>query len=58
MEMLLSHLQHDIDKLSEAVAAKQAEIAILRAGLANLCGALEQEPEPPRDPEAERPPHY
>ena len=58
IEMLLSHLQHDIDKLNEAFMTQDAEIDELKRSLARLEAAVVQIPQPPDDPLDERPPHY
>jgi uncharacterized coiled-coil protein SlyX len=58
IEMLLSHLQHDIDKLHEALISQQSQIDGLRRLLARWEASLEELPLPPTDPAADRPPHY
>ena len=58
IEMLLSHLQHDIDKLNEALIFQQSEIDGLRRSLARIEAAVDELPLPPTDPTHDRPPHY
>jgi len=58
IEVLLSHLQHDVDKLNDALISQQAEIGGLKHSLAKLESAVDQIPQPPRSPLDERPPHY
>jgi uncharacterized coiled-coil protein SlyX len=58
LELLLSHLQYDVDKLNAALISQQAQIDELRQSLSKVQGVLEHLPETPRDLEQERPPHY
>ena len=58
VEMLLSHLQHDVDKLNEALIAQQSQIEDLEQKIVKLTSIVETLPEEPRDPAEERPPHY
>lgn len=60
VELLLTHLQHDLDQLSQVVFRQQAELDALRKELTTLdsrVGTLTEGPET-RDPQAEKPPHY
>ena len=58
LELLLSHLQYDVDKLNEALIGQQSQIDALRQMLSKMETLIEHLPEPPRDLEQERPPHY
>ncbi|MGD9855731.1 MAG: SlyX family protein [Planctomycetaceae bacterium] len=58
IEVLLSHLQHDIDKLNDALISQQAEIVDLKRSLLKLESTVDQFPPPLQDPLDERPPHY
>ena len=58
IETLLSHLQHDVDKLNEALISQQTEINGLSRSLHKLESAVDQIPQPPENPLDERPPHY
>jgi uncharacterized coiled-coil protein SlyX len=58
VESLLSHLQHDIDKLNDALIDQQRQVDELRTLVLKLESAVEQFPDSPRDPREERPPHY
>ncbi len=58
IETLLSHLQHDVDKLNEALISRQTEISELNRQLTKLTSAVDQIPQPPDNPLDERPPHY
>jgi uncharacterized coiled-coil protein SlyX len=58
LELLLSHLQYDVDKLNEVLISQQAQIDALRQSLAKVESVMEHLPESPRDLEQERPPHY
>ncbi len=57
IEALLSHLQHDLDKLNEVMAVHQGRLQQLSAEYERMQAALE-EPLPLPDPEQDRPPHY
>ena len=60
VELLLTHLQHDFEQLSQVVFRQQAELDTLRKELTTLdsrIGTLSESPEA-RDPQAEKPPHY
>jgi SlyX protein len=58
VEVLLSHLQHDVDKLNEVLIEQQAQIDVLKQLVRKVESVVDQIPEPPLDPEQERPPHY
>jgi len=58
VESLIAHLQYDIDQLSRTVVEQQAEIAMLKGELRRFRSDFDQLPAPPRDPAAEKPPHY
>ncbi len=57
IELLLSHLQHDVDKLNEALTEQHLRLESLVREFEQHRSTFE-ETAPPRDPEAERPPHY
>jgi SlyX protein len=60
LELLLTHLQHDLEQLSQVVFRQQAELDSLRKELTLLDSrvvTLSEGPET-RDPLAEKPPHY
>lgn len=60
VELLLTHLQHDLEQLSQVVFRQQAELDALRKELTLLDSrvvTLTEDPEL-RDPLAEKPPHY
>lgn len=61
VELLLTHLQHDFEQLSQVVFRQQAELAELRKELVLLdtrVVTLSTEVPEVRDPQAEKPPHY
>lgn len=60
LEIRWMQLQQDFETLNEVVLEQQREIGVWRAAFARLEARLESiaDPEPPRDPLAERPPHY
>lgn len=58
LELLLSHLQYDVDKLNDALISQQSQIDELHQRLAKMQSVIEHLPESPRDLEQERPPHY
>lgn len=58
VESLLSHLQHDVDKLNEALIEQQQQIEDLRKLVSKVESDVQQIPDSPRDPREERPPHY
>lgn len=60
LEIRWMQLQQDFDALNEVVLNQQREILAARAAFARFEIRLESltDPEPPRDPLAERPPHY
>jgi len=60
LELSLMHLQKDYDQLNEVVIDLANRHQQLQQSFAKLTDQLEQsqQPETPRDPEAEKPPHY
>lgn len=60
VELLLTHLQHDLEQLSQVVFRQQAELDALRKELVLLDSRVVTLTEGPevRDPLAEKPPHY
>ena len=60
VELLLTHLQHDFEQLSQVVFQQQTEIDALKTEVAKLSTrivTLTDDPEV-RDPQDEKPPHY
>lgn len=60
LELLLMHVQHDFEQLSQVVFRQQAEIDALKTEVAKLTTrivTLADNPEV-RDPQDEKPPHY
>ncbi len=60
LEIRWMQLQQDFEVLNGVVLEQQRELTLWRAAFARLEARLESltDPEPPRDPLAERPPHY
>ncbi len=58
IEMLLSHLQHDVDKLSEALILQHSEMKNIRTSISKVESEVEQLGVPPSNPVDEKPPHY
>ena len=60
LEIRSMQLQQELDALNAVVLTQQKELAVWRAALARFETRLESmtDPEPPRDPLVERPPHY
>ena len=60
LEIRWMQLQRDFDVLNGVVLEQQRELVVWRAAFSRLEARLESlaDPEPPRDPLAERPPHY
>lgn len=60
LEMMLMHMQHDVEQLNEVILSQQNEIRALRALIERFEGRLEDALRDPevRDIEAEKPPHY
>ncbi|AMV19115.1 SlyX family protein [Planctomyces sp. SH-PL14] len=58
VESLLMHVQYDVEQLNKAVLGQQAEIARLRTELMRFRSEFEDHAVAPRDPAAEKPPHY
>lgn len=60
LEIHWMQLQRDFDALNSVVLAQQQELVAWRAAFARLEAQMQAlgDPEPPRDPLAERPPHY
>lgn len=58
IEMLLSHLQHDIDKLNEALISQQTQIDEINTSISRVESEVEQLAVPPSNPLDEKPPHY
>lgn len=60
LEIRCMHLQQDFDSLNAVVLEQQRELVAWRAAFARFETRLDNlaDPEPPRDPLAERPPHY
>lgn len=60
LEIYCMQLQQDFETLNGVVLEQQRELVAWRAAFARFEARLESltDPEPPRDPLAERPPHY
>ena len=60
LELHWMQLQRDFEALNAVVLGQQRELQVWRGAFARLEARLQSlsEPEPPRDPLAERPPHY
>ncbi len=60
LEIRSMQLQQELDALNAVVLTQQKELGVWRAALARFENRLESmtDPEPPRDPLVERPPHY
>lgn len=60
VELLMTHLQHDYEQLSQVVFRQQAELDGLRKQLVLLDSRVVtlSEGSEVRDPQAEKPPHY
>ena len=60
VELLLTHLQHDFEQLSQVVFRQQAELDALRKELTRLDSRVVtlSEGSETRDPLDEKPPHY
>lgn len=60
LELHWMQLQRDFEGLNEVVLDQQRELQVWRTAFARMEARLQSlsEPEPPRDPLAERPPHY
>ena len=60
LELLVTHLQHDLEQMSSVLVGQQSQIETLKQEINRLeeqIGQLQGEPEI-RDPDSERPPHY
>ena len=60
VESLLTHLQHDLEQLSQVVWRQQADLVGLKKELQRVdaCMVTLAEPSEGRDPIDEKPPHY
>ena len=60
VETLLSHVQHELAQLHEALLAQQEELRTLRASAVKLNGRVDRLEEDPEtgDPRDDEPPHY
>ena len=60
LEIRVMELQHDVESLSDVLLEQRKELDQLQRVLIRFEARLETmgEAEPPRDPAAERPPHY
>lgn len=60
LELMFTHLQHDLQQMSEVIVQQQNEIAQLNESILELTNQVHslEEPSEVRDPEQERPPHY
>jgi uncharacterized coiled-coil protein SlyX len=60
LEMLVMHLQHDVEQISATAVAQEQEIRELRGTIRRLERGVEalQQPSEPRDILGEVPPHH
>lgn len=60
LELRWMQVQRDFDALNDVVISQQKELDVIRTILGRFETRLDSlsDPEPPRDPLAERPPHY
>ena len=60
LESAVSHLQHDLEQLNEAVLRQDQELTLLKQLAQRLESRLGElaDSEIEHDPEADRPPHY
>ena len=60
LELSLMHLQNDYDQLNEVVIDQANRLELLQLSISKLTDQVAQSKQPtePRDPEAEKPPHY
>ena len=60
LELSLMHLQNDYDQLNEVVIDQANRLELLQRSISKLTDRVAQSKQPtePRDPEAEKPPHY
>jgi uncharacterized coiled-coil protein SlyX len=60
LELSLMHLQNDYDQLNEVVIDQAKRLDQLQRSIAKLTDQVQasKQPDEPRDPEAEKPPHY
>lgn len=60
LELLVTHLQHDLDALNSVILDQQKQLEALHRLISRLDARVTRlgEDDEPRDPAAERPPHY
>lgn len=58
LESTLMHMQYELEQLGRTVVEQQTEIAMLKGELRKFRSEFDELPPPPRDPVAEKPPHY
>ena len=58
LESTLMHMQYELEQLSRTVVEQQTEIAMLKGELRKFRSEFDELPTAPRDPSAEKPPHY
>lgn len=58
IESLLMQLQYDVEQLSSALRAQQAELHELQRGLNRVMAAMAEQSQEPVGPAVEPPPHY
>jgi uncharacterized coiled-coil protein SlyX len=58
LESLLMHLQYEVEQLNKVLLDQRGEIDQFRRELRRFRETAEEQPEGPRDPAAEKPPHY
>ncbi|MFO1092424.1 MAG: SlyX family protein [Planctomycetaceae bacterium] len=58
IESLLMQLQYDVEQLSSALRAQQAELQELQRGLHRVSAAVAEQSQEPVGPAHDPPPHY
>lgn len=60
LELIITHLQHDLDQLNTALIEQQRQIDLLTRSLERINERIDglQEGDEERSPQTERPPHY
>jgi uncharacterized coiled-coil protein SlyX len=58
IESMLMQLQYDVDQLSSALRAQQADVQDLQKGLIRISAALAEQTQEPAGPAHDPPPHY
>ena len=58
LETAVMHMQYELEQLGRTVVDQQTEIAFLKRELRKFRSEFDELPSAPRDPLAEKPPHY